>query len=367
MPALTRTQRRLALVAAIVLALLAFVFIGLRIATRQLQAQVTQALGPRAGIGAIEAGWTGISVLDLRIQAPPGWPAADELRAARVRITPDLRSLFGGPWRIATVRVDGAYLSAWRTRDGRMRVLPSLLEGKRDAKAAPTAKAASDPAAGMPALTIGQVVLDAAQLDFFDQSVRQPALKLSLQAVDAEVGPLVLPALDKPLQVQLEAVFKGVQRDGRIEISGDYTPSTRDADIHARFTGVDMVSLQPYVVKSSEGSIKRGSADLDIRAQVLKNKLHAPGKLTLTGLELESTGVMGTLGGVPRQAVLAAMTKQGKLDVKFTLEGRLDDPSFSLNENLATRIASGMAESLGVSLSGVVKGLGGMVKGLFGQ
>jgi hypothetical protein len=117
----------------------------------------------------------------------------------------------------------------------------------------------------------------------------------------------------------------------------------------------------------AESGVRRGAADLDIRATVLKNKLHAPGKLTLTGLEFASDGALGTVAGLPRQAVLSAMTKQGKLDVKFTLEGRLDDPSFSLNENLATRIASGMAESLGVSLSGMVKGLGGVVKGLFGQ
>ena len=97
------------------------------------------------------------------------------------------------------------------------------------------------------------------------------------------------------------------------------------------------------------------------------SKLKAPGKLTLTNLELVSEGPLATFAGVPRKAVLAAMTDKGRLEVKFALEGRLDDPSFSLNENLATKVASGMAESLGVSLSGVVKGLGGVVKGLFGQ
>ena len=337
---------------------------GARIATRQLQSQIVAALGPRASIGAIEAGWTGISVLDLRIKGAPGWPAEDELRAARVRVTPDLRSLFGGPWRISTVRVESAYLSVLRTRDGRTRVLPALLD-KHDPK--PATPRAAEPAASSPLLTIGQVELDDAQLDFFDNTVRQPALRLSLQQLDAQVGPLVLPQLDKPLQVKLDGVFKGTQRDGRIAISGDYTPATRDADIHARLSGVDMVTLQPYLLKVAESGVRRGAADLDIRATVLKNKLHAPGKLTLTGLEFASDGALGTVAGLPRQAVLAAMTKQGKLDVKFTLEGRLDDPSFSLNENLATRIASGMAESLGVSLSGMVKGLGGVVKGLFGQ
>ena len=363
---LTRTQRRIAVAGAIFLGLLLLAVIALNIATRQLQAEVALALGPRASIGAIRPGWTGIDVLDLRIQGPAGWPVADELRASRVRITPDPRSLFGGPWRIAQIRVEGAYLAVLRTRDGKTRVLPSLLEKPQDkTKPAPTA-AKADPQA-KPLLVIGRVALDAAQVEFFDSSVRQPALRLTLDHVDADVGPLVLPQLDKPLQVTLDGVFKGVQRDGRIRIDGDYTVASRDADIRARFNDVDLVTLQPYLLKVADKGIKRGTLDLDLRASVVRNQLKAPGQLTLTGVEFASDGALSTFAGVPRQAVLAAMSKNGKLEVKFTLEGRLDDPAFSLNENLATRIASGMAESLGVSLSGMVKGLGGMVKGLFGK
>lgn len=363
---LTRLQRRVAIVGAIFAGLLVLAVIALQIATRRLQAEVALALGPRASIGAIRPGWTGIDVLDLRIQGPAGWPAADELRASRVRITPDPRSLFGGPWRIAQVRVEGAYLAVLRTRDGKTRVLPSLLERPQD-KTKPASPAAKPDPQAKPLLVIGRVALDAAQVEFFDSSVRQPALRLTLDAVDADVGPLMLPQLDKPLQVQLDGVFKGVQRDGRIRIDGDYTVASRDADIHARFNDVDLVALQPYLLKVADKGIKRGTLDLDLRASVVRNQLKAPGKLTLTGLEFASDGALSTFAGVPRQAVLAAMSKDGKIDVKFTLEGRLDDPAFSLNENLATRIASGMAESLGVSLSGMVKGLGGMVKGLFGR
>jgi len=363
---LTRLQRRIAVAGTIFLGLVLLAVIALNIATRQLQAEVALALGPRASIGAIRPGWTGIDVLDLRIQGPAGWPVADELRASRVRITPDPRSLFGGPWRIAQVRVEGAYLAVLRTRDGKTRVLPSLLEKPQD-KTKPTTPAAKPDPQAKPLLLIGRVALDAAQVEFFDSSVRQPALRLTLDQVDADVGPLVLPQLDKPLQVQLDGVFKGVQRDGRIRIDGDYTVASRDADIRARFNDVDLVALQPYLLKVADKGIKRGTLDLDLRAGVVHNQLKAPGKLTLTGLEFASDGALSTFAGVPRQAVLGAMSKNGKIEVKFTLEGRLDDPAFSLNENLATRIASGMAESLGVSLSGMVKGLGGMVKGLFGK
>lgn len=361
---MTPLRRRLTLGATAVLVLVLLGFVGLNVAVRQLRAQIETALGPRASVGALNAGWTGVEVLDLRIKGAAGWPADDELRARRVHVRPDLRSLFGGPWRIATVRVEDAYLSALRTRDGKTHVLPALLDDRKSGRA--TATGGEPPTSG-PLVEIGRIEVDAARLDFFDASVRQPALRLRVEQLDAQVENLSLPALDKPLDLKVSGTFKGPQRDGKIALDGDYTPATRDANVHARFAGVDLLALQPYLLKVADSGVRRGSLDLELRATVQNNKLKAPGKLTLTNLELASDGPLATFAGVPRKAVLAAMTDKGRLEVKFTLEGRLDDPSFSLNENLATKIASGMAESLGVSLSGVVKGLGGVVKGLFGQ
>jgi hypothetical protein len=360
---MTPARRRLAIGAAAIAGLALVGLAGLHVVIVQLQSRVEAALGPRARIGGIHADWTGIDVLDLRIKSAPGWPAEDELRASRVRVVPDLRSLFGGPWRVARLRVEGGYLSALRTRDGKTHVLPALL-GESAPRSANGSRGA--PAAA-PLIEFGQVELEAARLDFFDNSVKQPALQLRVEQLDAEVGPVVLPTLDRAARIKLVAVFKGPQRDGRIAVDGHCTPATRDADVQLHFTGLDMVALQPYLLKVSEAGIRRGALDLDLNATVVRNRLHAPGKLTLTNLDLSSDGPLGTFAGVPRQAVLAAMTERGRLDVKFTLDGRLDDPAFSLNENLATRIASGLAEGLGVSLSGVAKGLGGVVKGLFGR
>lgn len=76
--------------------------------------------------------------------------------------------------------------------------------------------------------------------------------------------------------------------------------------------------------------------------------------------------------------------KDKKISVNFTLEGDIKSPQFSLNETLATRVASSLAEGLGVSIRGVaegvgaigrkgaevvgegVKGIGGAIQGLFG-
>ena len=352
-------RRRLCIAAGVLAALLVLAFVALHIAARALRPHIESALGPRASIGAIEAGLTGIELHDVRIAAAPGWPAPDELRAARIHVMPDLRSLFGGPWRIVRVRVEGGYVSALRPRKGGLRLLPALTE-----RGAPSARRASGPGT---AVHIGSVQLDDAAFDFFDASVRQPPLALRLQRLNAEAGPIVVPALDREIALTLEAVLDAPQRDGRLSINGTLTPATRDAKLQARFAGVDMVLLQPYVLKGSDTRIQRGTLDLRLDATVVRGKLNAPGHLTLTNLELADGGPMATFAGVPRRAVLAAMTERGRLEVAFTLDGRLEDPAFSLNENLATKVTAGMADSLGVSLSGAVQGLGGVVKGLFGR
>ena len=107
---MTRTRRRLTLGAIVLLALVLLGFVGLNVAVHQLRSAIETALGPRASVGAINAGWTGVEVLELRIKGSAGWPADDELRARRVHVRPDLRSLFGGPWRIATVQIGRAHV-----------------------------------------------------------------------------------------------------------------------------------------------------------------------------------------------------------------------------------------------------------------
>jgi hypothetical protein len=93
---------------------------------------------------------------------------------------------------------------------------------------------------------------------------------------------------------------------------------------------------------------------------VRKNRLKAPGKLTISGLELATAkGAFGTFMGVPRDAVVAFLkNRDDKIAVNFVLEGDIASPRFSVNETLTTRLASSMAETLGVSLGGVATGVG---------
>ena len=349
-------RRRLVLAALAAALLLAALAAGWWAAAARIERGVRDALGPRGSVGAVALGWRGVELHELRVTAAKGWPAADELRAARVIVRPGLWAALTGRLALGRVIVEDGYVSLLRLRSGKLRVLPALLER-------PTG---GDDGPGQ-AFEIGVIELKRGEVAFFDASVRRPPLAVRLTDFDAEVGPLVLPALDVPVALQVRATVKGAAADGRsdgtLALDGEVTPATRDADLKLALRRVDLRALQPYLMSVADGGVKRGRMDLDLAPVVQRQQLQAPGRLTLTGLELGSGG----LAGVPRQAVLAFMSQNDRIELDFTLEGRLDDPAFSLNENLATRVASGLAARLGVSVGGVVEGVGSVIKGLFGN
>lgn len=340
--------------------------IGLHFATQELRLRVEQALGPDAEISAIAVGWSAIEVSGLRIKGPKGWPASDTLRAERIVIVPDLRALLSAEVRISRITVEQAYLSVLRARDGRLRLVPSLLEGRaKDSKQVTP-----------PRVAIGAIELREGVLELFDATVREPAHKLRLEGLRATIEDLHLPELSGRTQIQLDGMIKGVQRNGTLAVRGWAEISSKDSEISIRLHGVDLIAFEPYLVKASETGVRRGALDLDLKSTVRKKLLRAPGTIILSDVELVSRGgTFNTFMGMPRNAFIGALkNRNGQITVKFALEGNLDDPKFSLNESFAQRIASSIGETLGVSVEGLARGVGEAARGvgeavmkLFGQ
>lgn len=339
--------KRFGLIALIVIAVLVIlVAIGIHFGAKALKSRVEEALGAESEIGEIRLGWNAVEVRGLRIKAPQGWPAGDTLRAQRILVVPDLRGLLSAQVRVAGIVIEEGYVSALRTADGKLRVVPSLLErkaGKREGEKAPE-------------VGIGSIELRNGVVEFFDATVRKPAHRIRLEQLQAKVTNLQLPELRGQSRLQLDGVLKGVRSDGKISINGWMEFASKDSDITNKLRGVDLVALQPYLLKAAESGVKKGTLDLDLHSNIKANHLHAPGTLTLNGLELESGS---TFMGMPRAAVVGFMKdKNERITVKFVLDGKLDDPQFKLNEGFSTRIASSLGDTLGVSLEGVVKGAG---------
>ena len=123
---------------------------------------------------------------------------------------------------------------------------------------------------------------------------------------------------------------------------------------------MDLVALQPYLVKANETRLSRGTLDLNLDSEVRNNNLDGKGNVVLKDLEFgPSTGFLDTFMGLPRDAVLGFLKNHdNSIDVAFVLKGNIKQPSFSLNESLATRIATAMAGQLGVNIKSVAEGIG---------
>lgn len=343
--------------------------LGLAWGSRLLKEKVEGALGADSEVGEILVRWDRVEIHRLRIKAPAGWPAEEALRADAVVLTPDLAALFAARIGIRRIVVTGAYLSLLRTPQGKLRLLPGLLDAPRAQGGTP-----------MPPVDIDAVRIADGAVDFFDASVRRPPLKIALSDVRFSLGPLHLPALDGRSDLSLAARLKSPAQqeapagEGRIDLRGSVELSGRDMDVTTVLRGIDLRALEPYLVKAADTGVRRGTLDLDVRATVAKRHLHAPGTVTLHDLDLDSGGALG----LPRRAAVALMRdRQRQIVLKFTLDGNLDDPKFQLNESIAARFAAGLAESLGIGVEGLAEGaaslgqksvdaVGGAFRKLFG-
>ena len=349
--------RRWGRIALVVLAILiAGGIVGFRVAVGVLKGKVAEALGSESEIADLRVGWSSVDVEGLRIEGPRGWPAADAFRSERIAIVPSLRGVLSGQLRVHSITIVRPYLTALRTQDGQLQVVPSLWAGGGQPAAS------SPPAAASSTVPIDRITLRDGVLEFFDATVTQPPLKIQLEQVQASVLDVVTPALTGQTRFDLTAVLKSVQHDGTVTIAGWVEIATRDSSVKTTLRSVDLLAVEPYLIKADERGLEKGTLDLDLQSDVRKHRLRAPGKLTISGMELApAKNAFGTFMGLPRDAVVASLkNKDDEIAMNFVLEGDIDDPSFSLNETLTTRLASSLADALGVSLGGLAKGVGSL-------
>jgi hypothetical protein len=322
--------------------------------------RIVQALGPRATVGSISLNYPVVTLHDVRIAAsaaPGSWPDNEEFDAKQVEVSIAAASLWayrkGRPLAISDVHVSDGTLVMLRT-PGHLTMLPAL-----------RASQAVEPGETT-AFVIRHIGFEHMAVDLHDATLPGGRTqRLRFEQVHGTLGDLALPKLGQPIAIDLQGTLKGVERDGQVSLKGSLTPAAQDANLGVRLVGVDMISLQPYLLRFGERPVRHGRLDLALDAGVTDRQVHAPGQLTITGLEF-GDGDGGTFAGVERRAVLAALARDGRVALKFTLDGRTDDPKFSLDENLAVRIAAGLGQAVGVSVKGVAQGVGSLLKGLLG-
>jgi hypothetical protein len=358
------------------------VVVGYRVGVRLLQERIVEALGPGSGITEVKVNWFSLDVFGVSITAPEGWPTGRTFRAARVRIIPNLQTILTDQIHISSIVFERPYVSVMRT-SGKWILFPGLTE-TRDRKEKNTEAGGAN--LSPRAVTISKIELQDGVVDFFDATVTRPPLKTRLERVDAVIGDVAIPWSKTRTRFELAANVKGIRRDGRAKISGWLGPAQGDSSSQITLYAVDLVSLQPYLVRIGEAQVRKGTLDLRLNSEVRANRLDGKGKIIIRDLEFApSRGYLETFMGIPRSAVINFLkNNENAIDVDFVLTGDTSNPRFSINEAIATRVAMGMAAELGVSIrglaedfgtlgrrsvegaAGIAEGVGSVVRRLFG-
>jgi hypothetical protein len=281
--------------------------------------------------------------------------------------------------RIADIVFERPYLSVTRTNK-KWLMLPGLT------KTEDTSKKYEADHSFAPTVTIAKVVLQDGVVEIFDYTVSRSPFKTRLERLDGVIYDIEAPWLKAQTRFALAASVKGIRRDGKAKVSGWVGPAQRDSSSQITLDGVDLVSLQPYLVRIGEARVNKGNLDLRLNSEVRTNRLDGKGKIIIRDLEFApARGYLETFLGVPRTALIQFLKdNDNAIDVDFLLTGDTSNPSFSINEAITTRLALGVAAEVGVSIrslaedfgnlgkrgvegaSGVAKGVSSVIRGLFG-
>jgi hypothetical protein len=325
--------------------------IGYRFLARTIQTRILAALGPGAAVDGVDIGLRDVTIKNLRIRGK-GTVGPDPFTAERIVVTPSLRSLITDQIRLSSVELERATGAITLRPDGRMELPVGL----------PASGAGETGGSHGPQVAISQVRVHDGRIDLTDLTIPRRPVRLRLEKVELRVEQLAVPLAPGKSPLEFEGLLRGRQADGHIRLSGWVEPITQEASVKAGLRSIDLTLFTPYLLRVQDAKVDRGRLDMDLDFQVRRRKVHAPGKATISDLQLHSMpGLVNSFMGLPRQGVVNLLkSRDGKIEVAFLVEGDLNDPRFRLQQSFVTAMTMGLAEQLGVS----VKGVGGGVVGL---
>ncbi|WP_438394494.1 DUF748 domain-containing protein [Caballeronia sp. DA-9] len=369
----SKAQRLMLWAGAVVVVLLLAAGGGWLYVMHEMKARVIEALGPLGSVEDVDAGYARITLSRVRMRGPQGWPADDALRAERVTLNIDMRSVLTSTLHLRNITVDGFYLSVARFADGRVDLLPNLKQSTREAQASSTEAARH----AREERLIDHVTFERGAMEFFDESVQKPPYRILISNAHATVDDLHLPALTNPTKLDMTGSIKGPSHTGTVAFNGWMKIASKDSQTHTTLRNVDIATLDPYLLKKvgARSTVTGGTIDLTLDATVQNYTIHAPGSVVLNHLQLSENGnPLDTFLSIPTKVAIAALKNHDQIKLDFELDGNLRDPKFSLNESLTKKLAVGFAKALGVNAegaarnaSGVVKSIGDALKNLFSK
>ncbi|OPY77858.1 MAG: hypothetical protein A4E65_02564 [Syntrophorhabdus sp. PtaU1.Bin153] len=311
-----------------------------------LKARIERAMDDNVKAGSVEIAWGTVTVKDLvffREGREVGTVKAVDIRA-------DFLGILKKKISISRVDIDEPDLNILMDRKGKIVLPVSLPDQGRQEKTSET----KEPVV----VEIETLTIRDGKVRFEDRSAARPVI-LRFDDVRADVEKIAFPSADQWTKYDLSALLNGPDHKGIIAASGKTNFKTEETRAKATLKNVDLPLFRPYIEKKGDLPIEKGFIDMNVNVGVAKKHIRAPGILVLNDLQFGSGKGMGdTVLGIPRSMVLGLLKSGGnKIDLNFIIEGDLDNPRFSIRENLLKRTTVALAGKMGLSVKEVGEGM----------
>jgi uncharacterized protein involved in outer membrane biogenesis len=195
---------------------------------------------------------------------------------------------------------------------------------------------------------IDRLRIENGSIHFEDRRSRGIA-HVRLRDLEIELRHLQYPLTSAQSLLEGRGKFQGVTGDGEIHAKGWINLKTGDTETSFKANAIEVKVFEPYYRRRVSATIESGKMDLEARITVRQSRIDVPGKLGLTDLRVEEGE--GTVLWLPAKTLVSVLREKGnRINIRFRVNGDLNDPRYDLQENLLTRVAIAMAEALGAPI-----------------
>ena len=216
---------------------------------------------------------------------------------------------------------------------------------------------ATNTASALPQITVGNIVISNATLQFTDRSL-SPGVNLSIQQAGGTISGISSTELQRA-DVSLHALVDNV---GPADITGHINPfsGTQTNDIKISVHDVDLTPTSPYAGKYAGYRIARGKLNLDLNYFLVGRKLSSQNVITLDQFTFGEKVNSPDATKLPvRLGIAILKDREGKIVLDVPVEGSLDDPQFRVSKvvmraivNILTKVATSPFSLLGAAFGG---------------
>jgi hypothetical protein len=351
-------RKFLIIVLVIIIVLAVSVALLVKFANQIMKSELERRLGKAFSIERIDLAWGHVEAVGVKLKNTAG---KEVIKVDSLYVSADFMGLLRKEYVTSSIVLKNPYIFVEVDKKGNIinPVLPVIPEPakvkKQDRQDQPTAP-----------VTMKKIEIKGGAIDYLDGKVPRTPVLTKIRNINLEVKDVHTPFTDTFSPYVLSANMLGHRSTAVVKSNGKMNLKTKDMGCKTQIRAMDLTDLQPYFQKNNTATIRKGFLDLDIDVRVVSKKIHAPGNAVLKDLEFQSgSGAGNYFMGIPLSLVIGFLkTSNNEIPIAFVVEGDLDNPKFSLQEEFVAAMSIALASKLGFSIEGIAQSLlGGGVKG----